>query len=176
MKKSIFLTLFFISLFATSQNLQPIINNYGKTFTVKNVDLLLKTNKTYKVIFDVYTDSNSPKKINKHIETVARFLNMHAAQGVPKENMKIALVLHGKATKNTLNNEYYLKEYKTKNTNLNLMDALQKAGVEIFVCGQSFEAYGYKRKHLATSVQLSLSALTALVEYQSNGYQIINFN
>ena len=63
-----------------------------------------------------------------------------------------------------------------KNPNAELIEALQKENVEIYVCGQSFLFSKFDLDNVSENVKVSLSALTALVEYQSNGYQIINFN
>ena len=65
---------------------------------------------------------------------------------------------------------------KTDNPNAELLSALKNANVEIYVCGQSYLFNKYKFEDVSENVKVSLSALTALVEYQSNGYQIINFN
>lgn len=176
MKKVILFFFFLLSFISISQENNPIIKDFGKVFTVKKPDLLLKKNKVYKVIFDVYTDSKKKSKTNANIITVARFLNMHKKQGVSKSNMKVALVLHGKATKNALSDDAYQIKYKKNNPNSKLLRALKKANVDIFVCGQSFASRGFSKEDLSKDVLLSLSALTALVEYQSNGYNIINFN
>lgn len=154
----------------------PIINGFGKTYKIKNPELNLQKDKEYKVIFDIYTDTNKEGTVNPLINTVARFLNMHAQNGVPAKNMKVAFVMHGAAAKNALNNETYQEKYQTDNPNLDLIKALKKADVDIFVCGQSLMSRGFPVKGLSKNVKLSLSALTALVEYQENGYKIINFN
>lgn len=176
MKKVILIFSLLLNIVGFSQINKAVVKDFGKVFTVENPDLLLKKDKVYKVIFDVYTDSKKNSKINSSIVTVARFLNMHKRQGVSKKNMKIALVLHGKATKNALSDAAYQNKYRKKNPNSKLLNALKKANVDIFVCGQSFASRGFSRKDLSKDVLLSLSALTALVEYQSNGYNIINFN
>ena len=114
--------------------------------------------------------------VNPLINTVARYLNMHAQQGVPLENMKVAFVMHGKAAKNALSNEAYREKYQLNNPNAALIAALKEANVDIYVCGQSFMSRGLPLEGLSKNVKLSLSALTALVEYQERGYKIINFN
>jgi len=154
----------------------PVINEFGQVYKIKKTDLLLDKNKKYKVIFDVYTDGKSNKKLNPSINTIARFLNMHAQNNIKPENLDIVLVLHGAATKNTLSDDAYKKEFNIKNPNTELIKALHKENVQIYVCGQSFAHKGYQRKDLSKNVKLSLSALTALVEYQSKGYQLITFN
>ncbi len=180
MKKTLFL-LILVSIISvnaqeTETKMGPILENFGKVFQLKNPDLLLKKDKEYKVIFDIYTDRSKGEKINPLLNTVARYLNMHAQQGVPKENMKVVVIMHGAATKNALNAVTYKKKYQVENPNSELIQALKEANVELFVCGQSYLAHGYEIKDKSEEVKMALSALTALVEYQSNEYQIINFN
>lgn len=154
----------------------PIIKGFGESFEIKKADLSLDKDTEYKVIFDVFTDNAKEGGVNPLINTVARYLNMHAKQGVKLKNMKVALILHGKATKSALSDKAFEKKYNTKNPNSELIKALVDADVEIFVCGQSFLFNGFNLKDVSENVKVSLSALTALVEYQNNGFQIINFN
>ena len=154
----------------------PIIDDYGASYSIKKADLKLKKGKVYKVIFDVYTDNSKEGKVNPLLNTVARYLNMHGQQGIKVENMKVAVILHGAATKSALSNKAYEKKYAINNPNTELIEALQQEDVEIYVCGQSFLFNKFDLDDVSENVKVSLSALTALVEYQSNGYQIINFN
>ena len=154
----------------------PIIKDFGKVFKIENPELNLQKDKEYKVIFDIYTDTNKEATVNPLINTVARFLNMHAQNGVPAKNLKVAFVMHGAAAKNALSDSAYMEKFKTYNPNSELITALQDANVDIYVCGQSFKSRGFDRTELSKNVKMSLSALTALVEYQENGYKIINFN
>ena len=153
-----------------------IIKDFGEVFEVESPDLLLAKDKEYKVIFDIYTDYSNGEKLNPLINTVARFINMHGAQGIRLENMKIAVILHGKATKSALSDLSYKTLYEIENPNTKLIQELINFNVEVFVCGQSFMASNFKIEDKSENVKLSLSALTALVKYQKNGYQIINFN
>ena len=45
------------------------IKDFGRFYKIKNPDLLLDKKKTYKVIFDVYTDEENNTKINANINT-----------------------------------------------------------------------------------------------------------
>ena len=173
--KIILLIVIAFSLQAHSQH-KKTIAEYGKVFSIDKPDLLLKKDKVYKVIFDVFKDSKKKSKKNPSIVTVARYIQMHTQQGVPVDNLKIALVLHGAATKNALNNSSYQNKYGKDNPNLALLSALKQANVDIFVCGQSLYAKGLNETNTSKSVQVSLSALTALVHFQSEGYHQINFN
>lgn len=179
--KKILLLLFFVNFILvnaqqTVVKTGPIIENFGKVYQIDAPHLMLKTITEYKVIFDIYTDSSKENDINPLLNSVARYLNMHAQQGISIENMKIAVVLHGAATKSAINETAFQKKYDTPNPNKELMEELAKANVELYVCGQSFLANGFEINEKSPTIKLALSALTALVEYQQNGYQIINFN
>lgn len=154
----------------------PVIKEFGEVYAIKDADLLLETNKKYKVIFDVYTDEKKAGNMNPLINTVARFMNMHGQNGVPEENMDLIIVLHGAATKNALSDKAYKKAFKGKNPNTELIEALTEKKVKVYVCGQSLISKGYDEQDVSDQVQVSLSALTALVKYQEEGYQLINFN
>ena len=176
--KTRFFFIFFclFSIVSAQKKSGPIVKDYGAVFSIEKPDLTLKSDQVYKVIFDVYTNSNKTGEINPLINTVARYLNMHAQVGVPAENMKVALVLHGRAAKDALSDQAYLSKYGSQNPNAGLISALNEAGVEVFVCGQSYKSRGLPLDGLSKDVKLSLSALTALVEYQEQGYKVINFN
>ena len=181
MKTYIILLIVFTNLFSVKAQISeaktgPIIEAFGKAYSIENADLQLNNNTEYKVIFDIYTDNSKKNTINPLLNTVARYLNMHAQQGVLLENMKVVVILHGAATKSALSDKAFQKKFITKNPNSNLIKELKKANVEVFVCGQSYLAKGFKQSDKSTDVKLALSALTALVEFQSNGYQLINFN
>lgn len=179
-KFSVFIIIFlsFYTLNAQSSDAKtgPIIDDYGSSYKIKKADLELSKGKEYKVIFDVFTDNSKEGKENPLINTVARYLNMHANQGIKSKNMKVALILHGRATKSVLSDKAFKNLYNKENPNAELLKKLKKADVEIYVCGQSLLFNKFELKDVSENVEVSLSALTALVEYQSNGYQIINFN
>ncbi len=173
------LTLFFTTIIYSQVNKTikgPVIKDFGQVYKIKNPDLLLNKDKKYKVIFDVYSDGENIKEINASINTIARFLNMHAQNNIKPENLNIVLILHGAATKNVLSEKAFKREFNISNPNIDLIKALKKENVQIYVCGQSFAYKGYKKNDLSKDVKLSLSALTALVKFQSEGYQLITFN
>ena len=154
----------------------PIIKEYGSTYKVKNADLLLSKDKNHKVIFDVFTHPGKKNEINPLLNTAARFLNMHGQTGLDKDQMQVVVVVHGTAVQNMLNEKAHLSATGKSNPHEDLIKALDKEGVEIYVCGQSLAHKGFEKDQLAKGVQLSLSAMTALVHFQKEGYQLINFN
>ena len=85
----------------------PVIADFGPVYTVQDPDFLTDTELTYRIVFEVKDGSEDPSTLNRRIESLARFLNMHAQAGVPRENMKLALVLHGTAGKDALDHTGY---------------------------------------------------------------------
>ena len=153
-----------------------IIKNYGDTFPVEEAALYLDKNTHYQVIFDIAKSPDQKDQLNSSINTVARFINMHVAQGVPLENLEIIAVIHGRAVKDYITDQIYLNKFGVKNPNTKIIAALKEAGVKTYMCGQSFAYQGYTKDQLSAHANLSLSAMTALVHFQKAGYQLINFN
>lgn len=152
----------------------PMIEGYGPVFAVPDADFA-PTDMQYRLVFDVVQTAEEPDQVNRRIETLARFLNMHAAAGVPAENMSLALVVHGSAGKDLLDHAGYKARYGVDNPNVPLLEALAGAGVEIYICGQTAYSRGLPKSELAEPVQMALSAMTALAAYQAKGYGLIAF-
>ncbi len=152
-----------------------IIKNFGETFAVNNTDIKTDTTANFKVIFDVSQSSNDKSVINKYIVTAARFLNMHANEGMNKEQLKVAMTIHGGAWQDVLNNEAYKEKFGVDNPNLKLINELSEAGAEIIICGQTAAYRGITKANANPNVKFALSAMTALLQYQDNGYRFIKF-
>ncbi|WP_273566985.1 DsrE family protein [Maribacter halichondriae] len=163
------------SSFSQNKSKGPIITEYGEVFEVKNPEFKVDTSKEYRAVFDIMNSPESHTDLNKSIETAARFLNMHAQAGVPKNQLKATLVVHNAASKDIITNEAYQKKYGTDNPNRELIQALLDADVQIIFCGQSSAARGFPKEELIEGVQLSLSAMTALIELQNQEYRLIKF-
>jgi intracellular sulfur oxidation DsrE/DsrF family protein len=153
----------------------PVIDAFGAVYPVPDPDFATPTGDIYRVVFEVGQTAEAPDAANMRINTLARFLNMHAQAGVPLERMELALVLHGPAGKDALANAAYRARFGTENPNLELLTALDEAGVQIYLCGQTAAARGLPRDELARPVQMALSAMTVLVALQATGYQLIAF-
>jgi intracellular sulfur oxidation DsrE/DsrF family protein len=129
-----------------------------------------------KVIFDITADSK-PEEVNKGIETVARYLNLNAEAGHKPSDVKLALVLHGSATKAALGDAAYEKHTAaTKNPNLELIRELKACGVEVFVCGQSLARNKFDRADVASDVAVAVSAMTVNVNKQLDGYAYLSLH
>ena len=160
-------------LLATEPSKGPLIEGYGPTYPINDRDVPLPEGFNYKAVFDLVAYPGEVTAVNVRLESVARFLNMHRRNGVPAENMDLAVVVHGAAVKNLLNNDAYEARYKVENPNLELLSLLHDAGVSIYVCGQSMSFGGMDKNELADGVQVALSAMTMLTVLQSDGYALL---
>ena len=153
----------------------PAIEGFGAVYAVEGPSFATPTDLQYRVAFEVALGTEEPDQVNPRIETLARFLNMHAQAGVARENMKLALVLHGTAGKDALGDEGYRRRYGMDNPNAELIQALREYGVRVVLCGQTQVHRGLNREELAHGVEVALSAMTALAAFQSQGYQVNPF-
>ena len=182
MRHYILLLLVFLFSFSLAVDLQaqqrskgPVIEKFGEVFTISNPDFPTDPNFHYKVVFDIGVGEDDPAKLNRRINTLARFLNMHTQAGVPVENLHVACVFHGTAAKDVLTNELYRERYGVDNPNEPLLEALAEAGAQMYLCGQSAFARNIPLDKKTEAVGLALSAMTVLIKLQGEGYRLISF-
>lgn len=106
--------------------------------------------------------------VNKGLARAARYVNLFALSGV--KDARVAIVMHGGATKESLDDDAYQERFGKANPNRDLMRQLREAGAEIVVCGQSMMHNGFDPKQMTPEVGLALSAATALLTRQMQGY------
>ena len=152
-------------LLAEETSFGPAIEGYGPTYPIDDRDVQLEDGFVYRTVFDIARYSDDKSALNNRLVSVARYLNMHARNGVPVEKMDLAIVVHGPAVRNML--------AKEDNPNLELIAKLQEAGVSFFICGQSMTFAGAKKSELARGVQVGLSAMTMLTILQADDYALI---
>ncbi len=126
-----------------------------------------------KVVFDATADAK-PADVNKGLDRVARLLNLYGVAGLKAQDVKITIVLHGEATKSVLNDTAYKARFQVdENPNLPLIRELQKAGVEVLVCGQALNYKGFPDGEVTDGVPIAAAALTVVVNKQTDGYSYI---
>lgn len=155
----------------TPELVYPIIPNVGGVVPLPHA--AEQPRKGAKVVFDITADAK-PADLNKGLERVARLLNLYGAAGLKASDVKVALVMHGEATKAALTDAAYKEKFGTeKNPNLALIGALRKAGVEVFVCGQALAYKGFKEADVAEGVKVASAALAVLINKQTDGYAYV---
>jgi intracellular sulfur oxidation DsrE/DsrF family protein len=149
----------------------PIIPNVGGVVSLP--DAAESPRKGARVVFDITADAK-PADLNKGLERVARLLNLYGSAGLQASDVKVALVVHGEATKSVLSHDVYRSKFATdRNPNLALIGDLRKAGVEVFVCGQALAHRGFERSEVSEGVRVASAALTVVINRQADGYSYV---
>jgi len=161
--------------YAVEPQTGPVIEGFGAVYEVPAGAFNLNKDTHYKVSMDVSATGDFSSDLNRHIESAARFLNLHARNGIDPEDIEFAIVVHGSAAKDLLKDAAYEARFDEANPNTAMLAALQKAGVEIYLCGQTAVHRGFTAEELNPAVSLALSAMTAHVRLQSEGYTLIPF-
>lgn len=151
----------------------PVIFGYGKHAPVKQ-DVTLPKDTEFKLTFDI-DQAGKEGTLNRGIDTVARFINMHVANGVPLENLHLAMVIHGGASNEMLNAKAYKQKYGKPNPNAELLSTLSANGVQIMLCGQSAYYHQIDHDDLIDGVDMVLSAMTAHMLLNQQGYYVNPF-
>lgn len=157
---------------APSNNLSfPMIANHGGV--VQLPDAAQQPRTGTKLLVDL-TSGGDAGELNSGLEKVSKYLNIYAGAGAKPAKVKVAVVFHGDATLAVLNQDAYSAKFQTDgNPNLELMHTLHEAGVELYVCGQSLISKGAEPNDVAPFVETAVSALTAVVNLQADGYAYI---
>lgn len=152
----------------------PIFDDFGPSAPVDS-DTLLAQDTQFKIAFDLAKKAEAGK-LNRSIESAARFINMHVAAGLPVENIKLAIVVHGGASVDLTQAALYgQRNAGAANGSADAIAALQKYGVTFHLCGQSAAAHKISKSDLLPGVKLDLSAMTTHALLQQQGYTLNPF-
>ncbi|WP_257982830.1 DsrE family protein [Shewanella sp. GutDb-MelDb] len=151
----------------------PVLTQYGKIAKVES-RLMIPKDMQMKVVFDMSTAAE-PGKVNRSLDTLARFINMHVSEGVPLKNIELMMVVHGSAVADFTDNKFYQSHQSKPNGNTELISKLAKLGVHFYVCGQSAAYYDVSSAQLLPGVDMALSAMTAHAIAAQQGYSLNPF-
>lgn len=179
------ITMFILSGFLASQawaespvdkaHMGPVIKDFGPVFEVPDSVLDLKPNVHYKAVMDLSESPETGNELNSGLVSAARYLNMNVGSGIDAGNLELAVVVHGKALQDLLSDEASKKRLSRPNPNTALLNALNEAGVKIYLCGQSAAFRGYTLAEMNPIVSMAISAMSAQARLQSEGYSLISF-
>lgn len=148
------------------------IKKYGNITLYDSVAVSPSKNKTYKILYRITKDIER-EGVNKELWHVARLLNLLKAYDIPDKNIHIVAVISGKGVSTSLTNKAHLKHYKKENPNLRLIDELSKNNVKLHLCGQTVAGNNLDyKKEVNQKIELTLSAMTDVIEYTKEGYII----
>ncbi len=175
-KAALFCAAFFTAQISFAQSAQhPIVKEYGGIYEVPEATERPDGSLEYFILVEMVTAATDNAEVSRWVDNVARMMNLHGIAGVTKDRLHVKVIVHGGAVATLMNNEEYKKRYEVDNPNIAVYKALEAAGAEILVCGQSLRARNLKKENLYDGVNVALSALTTLTTYAPKGYTVLKF-
>ena len=150
----------------------PTILSAGAVFAIEDPSFPTPMDREYKLAFELAQAAPSPDQLSVTLNSVARYLNMHADAGVPTTQVKAAIIVHGSAGWEVLDHAAYRDRHGVDNPNVGLIQELLAAGVQIVLCGQTAASRGIPTEGLVDGVDVALSAMTAFMILQDEGYRV----
>lgn len=165
-----------IPLFAQeAKKSNSVITDYGTVWSLPQT-VQPDSKLSYRIVIDLKSKPENPNKINPGLYQIARFLNLLGAGGIPSDQVKLAVAVHGSSTSSILDNKAYQEVHQVDNPNIDLIRQLKAAGVDLYVCGQSLKARGYQAVQVNPDIQVGLSMLTVVSEHMMRGYHLMVFD
>ena len=153
----------------------PVIKSYGAVYNIPNAAHKPDPKINYKILVELTENAAKPDSLNEWLEAIATLINLHAAEGVPKENIHVVVVLRKMATYAVFGNEMYKEKFKVDNPNLELIKELHDAGTQFYVCGQTLLKRNISESKLVPEAKVASSGLTAITTFQLQGYTMLKF-
>lgn len=151
----------------------PAIRGYGPEHVWPGVVERPQADKHYKALFDLTQGKAAAAKVNPGLDHVARTVNIFAAAGVPVQNLRFDVIIHGPATPLVLSAAAYQAKFGHPNPNLAVIAALRKAGVKIMVCGNALADMHLTPGEVNPQIEVALSALSTVIILQNQGYALV---
>ncbi|MHA6332759.1 DsrE family protein [Qipengyuania sp. CAU 1752] len=152
----------------------PVFTEFGAVAQVEP-DQPLTADMHFMHSFDVAKGAGDDV-MNRGIESAARFVNMMVLHGVPRENIHVAVVVHGAASLDLLHSEAFAARFEGRdNLTAAPLAEMMENGIEVYLCGQSATAHGIAKADLVPGVKMAVSAMTAHALLQQRGYTVNPF-
>lgn len=149
-----------------------VIRKEGASPLATNVTFPAPKDVVFRIAYAVNTGPEKPDEGVAGFKSAANFLYVGDANGVPRANMKLAVVVWGTATHSLLTKEAYKAAKGADNASVALLRALHDAGVEIIVCGEALINRNIDRKDVLPFVKIAPTASMALATLHAQGYAI----
>ena len=175
---AVVLALFATPVFAQQADLSafetgPVFADFGPHAPIESANQL-PVDAQFAIAFDVAKPAEGEAR-NRGFESAARFINMHVANGVAPERIKLVVVVHGKAALDLIKDEHRASRDMALNGSAAMLREMLDHGVRFILCGQSGVAYGITQDQLIEGIEVELSAMTAHALLQQQGYTVNPF-
>lgn len=156
----------------SAQTGEALLREIGGTPTEMNPSFRAPADLTYKMAWHVTVAPEAAGGIAAGFRSPANLLRQLETNGVPRSNIKMAVIVHGTATPSLLNNAAYKARTGADNGSIALLTALHEAGVQIIVCGHALVNRNVPRDQLLPFVQVATTATSAHVILATQGYVV----
>ena len=147
----------------------PVFSEFGK-WTVVDNEQPAPIEQTYKVIFDA-TEGAEDGEVNWRFDSAARFINLLVENGVPRENIEVAIIVHGPSGYDITTRERYERQYPGRtHASHDVVEAMIADGVRFYICGQSANARGITNDDLIEGAVMTLSQTVATAILHNEGF------
>jgi len=152
----------------------PMISAAGPSFVVQEPTFATPARVVMNALFEINAGGGDTVKVNEQLVTMARFFNIHARNGTAENRLKAAAVFHGTGWTALLSDSAFGARFGGKpNPSRRLVEELLQHGAQLVLCGQTAGARNIRREELLPGVLVSLSAMTAMIALQNDGYRFI---
>jgi intracellular sulfur oxidation DsrE/DsrF family protein len=128
----------------------------------------------YKIVLDLYGRIKDSTQIHSTITEIGRTYNLHIANGVPADKIKIVAVIHGGISLVGGTDAAYQEKYGIDNPNMIAIKALEEVGVKFYMCGQSMSFWNVPAASITPEVKIAISAKTTFVMLDQMGYSYLD--
>lgn len=157
----------------SAQTGEALIREVGGTPGITDPDFRAPQDLIYKLAWHVTEAPEQPTGFPEGFRNPANMFRLMDANGVPRANVRLAIIVHGTATPSLLNNDAYKARTGADNGSIALLTALNDAGVQIIVCGQALINRNVSRAQLLPFVKVATTAGTAHAILAAQGYTVL---
>ena len=158
---------------AAQELLYPVITGYAGVARVSVDTTVIDSTATQRVVAELVSPAIKPDAPHQYLVMVARWVNLFAVSGVPRNRVDIVVVIHGEAAYALLNNEAHRARYGFDNPNTELIQKVSAAGVKLLFCGQTLAIRQIAKESIAPQCKVILSMATAVIPLQLRGYAYV---
>lgn len=157
----------------TAQSGEAVIREAGGTPGITDPDFRAPADLIYKMAWHVTEAPEQATGVAAGFRLPANMFRLMDSNGVPRANVRLAIIVHGTATPSLLNNDAYKARTGSDNGSIALLTALHEAGVQIIVCGQALINRNVPRGQLLPFVKVATTAGTAHAILAAQGYEVV---
>ena len=153
----------------------PAISEARGYVSILDVAVAPDRKRSYRAIYNATLAPREPSQLVPALNMAGGALNAFASAGVPSRNITLAIVFQGAAIDGILDDTRYREKHGVANPNSRVLSELKKAGVEVFVCGQSVVRENIDPHVISPDVKIASAAQIVLMQYQNDGYALLSY-